>query len=227
MPTDDSQTDTIDWSLTTWEGARHEQMRRWKRMPLADMILALKEMQVLAGKLAQSSGSGAGAGVTLAKDDCARASQCSNDRCVLARPKVTQGRCAPCCGKINSIDAVLDGYWKPMQRPSCRPSRRLTSHARAASSTRGDSKVMKALRDAPAWQRMSSAEAYRSAVSSPRVIALTASTADKLGRSVSFGCGVAELALTVSPGPPISAGEVTSLRLPRASAAVKSDWKCP
>jgi len=60
MPTDDSQTDVIDWSLTTWEGARREQLRRWGRMPLAEMILALEEMQVLAEKLAQSSASGAG-----------------------------------------------------------------------------------------------------------------------------------------------------------------------
>jgi hypothetical protein len=60
MPTDDSQTDGIDWSLTTWEGARREQMRRWGRMPLADMILALEEMQVLAEKLAHSSGPGQG-----------------------------------------------------------------------------------------------------------------------------------------------------------------------
>jgi hypothetical protein len=56
MPTDDLQTDGIDWSLTTWEGARREQMRRWRQMPLADMIVALEEMQVLAEKLAQSSG---------------------------------------------------------------------------------------------------------------------------------------------------------------------------
>ena len=55
MPTDDPQADGIDWSLTTWEGARREQMRRWGRMPLADMIRALEEMQVLAEKLAQSS----------------------------------------------------------------------------------------------------------------------------------------------------------------------------
>ena len=60
MPTDDSQPDVIDWSLTTWEGARREQLRRWGRMPLAEMILALEEMQVLAEKLAQSSGPGAG-----------------------------------------------------------------------------------------------------------------------------------------------------------------------
>ena len=58
MPTDDTQTDAIDWSLTTWEGARREQLRRWSRMPLAEMILALEEMQVLADKLSQSSDSG-------------------------------------------------------------------------------------------------------------------------------------------------------------------------
>jgi len=55
---DDSQTDRIDWSLTTWEGARREQMRRWGRMPLADMIRALEEMQVLAEKLVQPSAPG-------------------------------------------------------------------------------------------------------------------------------------------------------------------------
>jgi len=58
MPTDDLQTDRIDWSLTTWEGARREQMRRWGRMPLADMIRALEDMQVLAEKLVKSSASG-------------------------------------------------------------------------------------------------------------------------------------------------------------------------
>jgi len=58
MPTDDLQTVGIDWSLTSWEGARREQMRRWGRMPLADMIRALEEMQVLAERLVQSSGPG-------------------------------------------------------------------------------------------------------------------------------------------------------------------------
>ncbi|MDB6043985.1 MAG: hypothetical protein JWM63_2536 [Gammaproteobacteria bacterium] len=55
MPSDDTQTDAIDWSLTTWEGARREQLRRWSRMPLREMILALEEMQVLADKLSPPS----------------------------------------------------------------------------------------------------------------------------------------------------------------------------
>jgi hypothetical protein len=59
MPNDDSKAGDIDWSLTTWEGARREQLRRWSRMPLAEMILALEEMQVLAEKLSQSSDLGA------------------------------------------------------------------------------------------------------------------------------------------------------------------------
>ncbi len=54
MPTDDSRIDEIDWSLTTWEGARREQMRRWSQLPLAEIILALEEMQRLAEKLARS-----------------------------------------------------------------------------------------------------------------------------------------------------------------------------
>lgn len=49
-PKDDSL-ESIDWSLTTWEGARREQLRRWAQMPLRDLILALEEMQVLATKL--------------------------------------------------------------------------------------------------------------------------------------------------------------------------------
>jgi len=58
MTTDDSQAEDIDWSLTTWEGARREQMRRWGRMPLTEMILALEEMQMLAEKLSRAGAVG-------------------------------------------------------------------------------------------------------------------------------------------------------------------------
>ncbi len=37
----------IDWSLTTWEGARREQMRRWAELPLERAIMALEEMEAL------------------------------------------------------------------------------------------------------------------------------------------------------------------------------------
>ncbi|MGH8759584.1 MAG: hypothetical protein ACREVW_08755 [Burkholderiales bacterium] len=40
--------DGIDWSLTTWEGARREQLRRWAALPLERIVLALEEMQELA-----------------------------------------------------------------------------------------------------------------------------------------------------------------------------------
>ena len=55
MQSDDAESDAIDWSLTTWDGARLEQIRRCSRMPLAEMILALEEMRVLAEKLSRSS----------------------------------------------------------------------------------------------------------------------------------------------------------------------------
>lgn len=60
MPTSEPRQDDIDWSLTTWEGARREQTRRWARMSLAEMILALEEMQVLAEKLRPPPSAGSG-----------------------------------------------------------------------------------------------------------------------------------------------------------------------
>lgn len=41
----------IDWSLTTWEGARREQRRRWAALPLERAIMALEEMEELARAL--------------------------------------------------------------------------------------------------------------------------------------------------------------------------------
>jgi hypothetical protein len=43
--------ENIDWSLTTWDGSRREQLRRWSQLPLERAILALKEMEELAGYL--------------------------------------------------------------------------------------------------------------------------------------------------------------------------------
>lgn len=39
--------ENIDWSLTTWEGARREQLRRWSELPLERIVAALEEMQRL------------------------------------------------------------------------------------------------------------------------------------------------------------------------------------
>jgi hypothetical protein len=43
-----TQGEKIDWSLTTFEGARREQMRRWAALPLERMVAALEEMDQLA-----------------------------------------------------------------------------------------------------------------------------------------------------------------------------------
>jgi hypothetical protein len=48
----------IDWSLTTWEGARREQHRRWARLSLREIVMALEEMQALAERLCPSSDKG-------------------------------------------------------------------------------------------------------------------------------------------------------------------------
>ena len=47
MPSNERPTDGIDWSLTTWEGSRREQMRRWAALPLEQMIQSIEEMAEL------------------------------------------------------------------------------------------------------------------------------------------------------------------------------------
>jgi len=50
MPRSDKE--AIDWSLATWDGAEREQLRRWAELSLEEIVLALEEMQELAGRLA-------------------------------------------------------------------------------------------------------------------------------------------------------------------------------
>lgn len=55
----DTDLEQIDWTLTTWEGARREQLRRWAQLSLEEIVAAQEEMQELAEWL--SSGSRASA----------------------------------------------------------------------------------------------------------------------------------------------------------------------
>lgn len=54
MPDSERRTDTIDWILTTWEGARREQMRRWAALTLEEIVLAQQEMRELSERLAET-----------------------------------------------------------------------------------------------------------------------------------------------------------------------------
>lgn len=36
--------ENIDWRMTTWEGSRREQLRRWASLPLEQTIQAIAEM---------------------------------------------------------------------------------------------------------------------------------------------------------------------------------------
>lgn len=47
MPENEPPADGIDWRLTTWDGSRREQLRRWAALPLERVILAIEEMQDL------------------------------------------------------------------------------------------------------------------------------------------------------------------------------------
>ncbi|HTR59554.1 MAG TPA: hypothetical protein VMM27_15360 [Casimicrobiaceae bacterium] len=51
MPGSDEE--AIDWTLTTWEGAGREQLRRWARLSLEEIVRAQEEMQSLAERLGQ------------------------------------------------------------------------------------------------------------------------------------------------------------------------------
>ncbi len=48
---DRSEDKTIDWSLTTWEGAEREQLRRWAQLSLEEILRAQEEMQNPAERL--------------------------------------------------------------------------------------------------------------------------------------------------------------------------------
>jgi hypothetical protein len=57
----------IDWSKTTFEGSRREQLRRWAQLPLENILLAIEEMQEIADQLGttRAGGSGESAGVKI------------------------------------------------------------------------------------------------------------------------------------------------------------------
>ena len=48
--------DSFDWSLTTWEGSRREQLRRWAQLTLEEIIRAQEEMAELSERLADRHG---------------------------------------------------------------------------------------------------------------------------------------------------------------------------
>jgi len=47
----DLPTPEFDWRLTSFEGARREQLRRWAQLPLEHTLLAIEEMQDIAQQL--------------------------------------------------------------------------------------------------------------------------------------------------------------------------------
>jgi hypothetical protein len=53
MPGNSSETDAIDWTLTTWEGSRREQLRRWAELSLEEIIQAQEDMRELSERFAQ------------------------------------------------------------------------------------------------------------------------------------------------------------------------------
>lgn len=48
MPENESHATDFDWRLTTFEGSRREQLRRWAQLPLERILMAIEEMQDIA-----------------------------------------------------------------------------------------------------------------------------------------------------------------------------------
>ena len=55
MPDNKPPAGEIDWRLTTWEGSRREQLRRWAQLPLEDIVRAIEEMQDISQQLGAAS----------------------------------------------------------------------------------------------------------------------------------------------------------------------------
>lgn len=53
MPNHETHPQAIDWTLTTWDGARREQLRRWAALTLEELVLAQEEMQALSDWLTE------------------------------------------------------------------------------------------------------------------------------------------------------------------------------
>ena len=49
--TDQPPEDGIDWSKTTWEGSRREQIERWSRMSLDQILEAQEELADLSREM--------------------------------------------------------------------------------------------------------------------------------------------------------------------------------
>ena len=47
--------DAIDWSMTTWEGSRREQMRRAAKIPFDRILDCLEEMAYISEELVRQS----------------------------------------------------------------------------------------------------------------------------------------------------------------------------
>lgn len=64
--------DDIDWSMTTWEGSRREQLRRWAQLTLEEIVQAQEEMAELNQRFADMRRNIGSASVTPSESPSAR-----------------------------------------------------------------------------------------------------------------------------------------------------------
>lgn len=56
MPENEPRISDFDWRLTSFDGARREQLRRWAQLPLENILLAIEEMEDISRLLASTQG---------------------------------------------------------------------------------------------------------------------------------------------------------------------------
>lgn len=56
MPENKPHTTEFDWRVTSFDGARREQLRRWSQLPLEHILLAIEEMEEITRLLVSTPG---------------------------------------------------------------------------------------------------------------------------------------------------------------------------
>lgn len=86
--------ESIDWHLTTWEGSRREQLRRWQRLTVQERFQALEEMAEVSRQLAQPSGGHANA-ATAPSNEVKEPSVAHKDNGTTQQHEVMLAGCTP------------------------------------------------------------------------------------------------------------------------------------
>lgn len=117
MRTGNADTEAIDWRLTTWEGARQEQLRRWSSLTLEEIVRAQEEMQDLADRLSEAVPSTDRASASPDAEPSRSAADELLERLIAEEDRVGRALIDECAGRgetmLDRLDALLrdERFW--------------------------------------------------------------------------------------------------------------------